>query len=64
MYLHTSTQPIVRVWGVAAVAGGARGCLLGVEFNFKDLTKYTDTDNWLKQGKHWQCFCKMDKCDK
>ncbi len=54
MYLHTSAQPIARVWGVATVAGWARGCLAGVEKEnqiplqkckpkFKDLPKYTKT---------------------
>ncbi len=72
-------QPIVRVWGVATVAGGARGSLasagpwlmhyMGKEIQiqlqkckskFKDLLKYSETDN---KGKYWQCFYKMEEFD-
>ncbi len=59
--LHTSAQPIARVWGVATVAGWARGCffvekeiqisLQKCRPKFKDLPKYKNTQKQIRYAK-------------
>ncbi len=59
--LHTSAQPIARVWGVATVAGWARGCffvekeiqisLQKCRPKFKDLPKYQNTQKQIRYAK-------------